>query len=234
MQQNNENDLLSIYNIMMKCKYCQAICYKRGIRNEIQQYSCKLCRKYQQKEYSKSRIVQEKYEWVVKLNNEGCGISNIARLLKISKSSVQRIIERVAANLQISQLSESHQSYEIDELRTYCNNKKNELWLIYAINRKTKRIMDFFVGRRTKENIAKVVSTIQKLQPKHIYSDRSNIYEKLINKAIHKIYPRCTNYIERKNLTLRMHLKRLSRRTICFTRNTTMLKNCMQLYCFIT
>jgi len=218
----------------MKCKYCKKSCIKKGKIKNVQRYQCSRCRKYQQKEYSKPHIAQDKYEWVVKLNNEGCGISNIARLLKISKSSVQRIIERIAANLRMSQPSESGQSYEIDELRTYCTNKKNELWLIYAINRKTKRIIDFFVGRRTKENIAKVVSTIQKLQPKHIYSDRSNIYEKLINKAIHKIYPRCTNYIERKNLTLRMHLKRLIRRTICFTRNTTMLKNCMRLYCFIT
>ena len=48
-----------------------------------------------------------------------------------------------------------------------------------------------YVGRRTKENIAKVVSTLQKLHPKHIYSDKSNIYENLISKNIHKIYPRC-------------------------------------------
>jgi len=217
----------------MNCKYCQAICHKRGIRNEVQQYSCKVCKKYQQTTYVKPRIPQEKYEWTVKLNNEGCGISNIARLLKISKSSVQRVIERIAASLQMPQINERDQSYEIDELRTFCANKKNELWLIYAINRKSKRIIDFFVGRRTKENIAKVVSALQKLHPKHIYSDLLNIYESLINKSIHKIYARCTNYIERKNLTLRTHIKRLNRKTICFTRKENMLKNCVRLYCCV-
>ena len=215
----------------MKCQYCQSICYKRGIRGEIQQYSCKVCKKYQQAIYMKPRIPQEKYKWTVKLNNEGCGISNIARLLKISKSSVQRLIERMAANLPMPQPKENGQSYEIDELRTFAGNKRNELWLMYAINRKSKQIMNFCVGRRTKENIAKVVSSLQRLYPKHIYSDKSNIYENLINKGVHKIYPRCTNYIERKNLTFRMQLKRLSRKTICFTKSVIMLKNCVQLYC---
>jgi len=213
------------------CKYCKKTCIKKGKIKNTQRYQCTCCGKYQQKKYSKPRIPQEKYEWTIKLNNEGCGISNIARLLNISKSSVQRIIERIAADLQMPQINESGQSYEIDELRTFCANKKNELWLIYAINRTSKHIVDFFVGRRTKENIAKVVSTLQKLQPKHIFSDKSNIYENLISKNIHKIYPRCTNYIERTNLTLRTHIKRLSRKTICFTKSAIMLKNCVRLYC---
>jgi len=104
-----------------------------------------------------------------------------------------------------------------------CGNKRNELWLIYAINRNTKRIIDFVVGRRTKENIAIIVTALLNLQPKAIYSDRLNIYESLICKTIHKIYTRCINYIERKNLTLRTFLKRLARRTICFTRSERML-----------
>ena len=215
----------------MNCIYCGYSCIKRGKSGNVQRYKCKSCKKSQQTIYTKLRISQEKYKWTVKLNNEGCGISNIARLLEISKSSVQRLIERIAADMQIPQLNEYGQSYEIDELRTFVGTKKNELWLIYAINRKSKQVIDFCVGRRTKENIAKVVATLLKLQPKHIYSDQLNIYESLINKTIHKVYTRCINYIERKNLTLRTHIKRLNRKTICFTRNANMLKNCVLLYC---
>ena len=80
--------------ILMSCRYCQNGCVKSGIRNGTQRYRCKFCKKYQQENYTKPRIPQEKYEWTVRLNNEGCGISNIARLLEISKSSVQRLIER--------------------------------------------------------------------------------------------------------------------------------------------
>jgi len=216
----------------MNCIYCNENCIKRGKSGLVQRYQCKSCKKSQQAHYSKPRIPQEKYEWTVKLSNEGCGISNIARLLEISKSSVQRLIERIVANLKTPEINERGQCYEIDELRTYCGNKRNELWLIYAINRYTKCIIHFVVGRRTKENIAIVVSTIQKLQPKAIYTDRLNIYETLICKGIHKIYPRCINYIERKNLTLRTLLKRLARKTLCFTRTAEMLKNVVILLVF--
>ncbi|MDL2326931.1 IS1 family transposase [Bacteroidales bacterium OttesenSCG-928-A14] len=34
-----------------------------------------------------------------------------------------------------------------------------------------------------------------------------------------------------RNLTLRTHLKRLSRKTICFTRSVEMLSSCLKLYC---
>jgi len=127
----------------MKCIYCNEDCKKRGKAGSVQRYQCKSCKKSQQAKYTKPRIPQEKYEWTVKLNNEGCGISNIARLLEISKSSVQRLIER-----------------------------------------------------------------------------------------IHKIYSRCTNYIERKNLTLRILLKRLARKTLCFTRAAEMLQNTVFLFVF--
>ena len=190
----------------MNCIYCNSPCIKRGKSGNVQRYQCKNCRKSQQAIYVKPRIPQENYEWTIKLNNEGCGISNIARLLNISKSSVQHLIKRIAARLQMPPLNECGQSYEIDELRTFMGNKRNELWLIYAINRRSKQIIAFCVGRRTKGNVFKVVSTLQKLHPKHIYSDLLNIYESLINKDIHEIYARCTNYIERKNLTLRTHI----------------------------
>jgi IS1 family transposase len=196
----------------------------------VQQYSCKTCKKYQQAIYVKPRIPQEKYDWVKLYNNEGCGISSISRLLKISKSSVQRVMERIVANLQMQEINETGQSYEIDELRTFCVNKRKELWLIYTINRSTKRIINFVVGRRTKENIAKIVSTLQNLNPKAIFTDRLNSYRNLINKNIHKVHSRCTNYIERKNLTLRTHLKRLSRKTICFTRSEKMLYNSVYIW----
>ncbi|MCL2593885.1 MAG: IS1 family transposase [Defluviitaleaceae bacterium] len=208
---------------VMRCKFCEKICIKKGKAKNVQRFQCTCCKKYQQANYVKPRIPQEKYDWTVRLNNEGCGISNIARLLEISKSSVQRLIERIVANLQMPKINEYGQSYEIDELRTYCGNKRNELWLIYAINRCSKQVINFVVGKRTKENIAIVVSVLQKLHPKAIYSDRLNIYKILICKSIHKIYPRCINYIERKNLTLRTCLKRLSRKTICFTRCEKML-----------
>ena len=214
----------------MKCIYCSEHCYKRGQRKEIQRYQCKKCGKYQQATYTKQRIPQEKYDWVVKLNNEGCGISSIGRLLRIAKSSVQRLIERIAATIKKPLHYEINQCYEMDELYTYCHHKANECWIIYAINRTTGAVVDFCVGRRTKENVRMVVDSVLILSPKRIYTDKLNIYPPLIPKPLHKIFKYCTNKIERHNLTLRTRLKRLSRKTLCFSKSEVMLENCVKIY----
>ena len=191
----------------MKCLYCNSLRIKRGKKNDIQRYSCKACGKTQQKHYKKIKIPEYKYEWVKNLSNEGNGISSISRLLHITKSSVQRVIMRISSKIEKTLYKEENQSYEIDELRTYCGNKNNECWIIYAINRTTGEIIDIIVGKRTKANIKQVVDTILKLNPKRIYTDGLNIYPALIPKSIHKIFRYCTNKIERHNLTLRTHIK---------------------------
>src|SRR5690606_14726568 len=114
---------------------------------------------------------------------------------------------------------EYHQEYEIDELRTFVGSKKKECWVCYAINRKTKQVIDFITGRRTKENIEWVVKRVLALSPSRVYTDRLNIYPGLIPKRIHSVKFRQTNHIERMNLTLRTHLKRLSYRTLCYSKS---------------
>ena len=99
----------------MKCRYCQGKCVKKGVVKERQRYQCKSCKKYQQKVYQRNCISQEKYQWVRQLTCEGCGISSISRLLQITKSSVQRVTERVASKMIMPKYEEENQSYEIDE-----------------------------------------------------------------------------------------------------------------------
>ena len=164
------------------------------------------------------------------LNNEGVGISSISRIMKIPKTTVQRLIEIISRTLKKPELTETNQSYEIDELRTYVGNKKNESWLMYAINKSSGVVVDFAVGRRTKENLKKVVTSVIRLNPKKIYTDGLNIYNSLIPKPIHKVFQYNINKIERNNLTLRTHIKRLTRRTICFSKSEAMLENCLRLY----
>jgi len=214
----------------MKCAECHGECVKIGKVKNVQRYKCKECGKTQQKRYSKPPIKEEKYESVRNLTREGNSICGIARLLHISKSSVQRIIERIASAIKKREYQEENQTYEMDELRTFCGNKKNETWVCYVINKTTGKVIACCVGRRTKENLKKVIDRVLCLNPKKIYTDGLNIYKSLIPETIHKVFEHCTNKIERNNLTLRTHLKRLSRKTICFTRSNEMLENCVKLY----
>ncbi len=120
--------------------------------------------------------------------------------------------------------------YEVDEPWSFIGQKTNTIWLTYAIERETKRVIDFFVGNKTKENIQPLIGKVLSLYPKRIYTDNLNVYPSLIPKEIHRCFQYCTNCIERNNLTLRTHIKRLSRRTICFSKNKTYLEAHLRIY----
>lgn len=214
----------------MECKNCLGSCVKRGKRNGRQVYCCKQCRKSQRSEYIRRRYSKETRQKVVELTVEGMGISSISRFLRIPKTSVCRIIRKEAEKVIQPTLVEVNQEYEIDELKTFVGSKKNECWVCYAIHRKSKRVVSFVVGRRTKENISKVVHTLLSLSPSRIYTDKLNIYPVLIPKDIHSTKFRHTNYIERNNLTLRTHLKRLSKKSICYSKSKSMLFACLRIY----
>ncbi|WP_157977332.1 IS1 family transposase [Taibaiella helva] len=218
----------------MKCKYCSQECIRKGLRNGIQQFYCKACRKYQRHCYKRAPVSKEKKLQLIQLHKEGMGVQSIGRILHISASSVVRQIFSIAANTPKRNIDEQNQAYEIDEMQTYVgrNNQSNYVWITYAINRQTKEVIDFVVGRRTKENLNIIVEKILTLRPRRIYTDGLNIYRGLIHKSIHSVQRYKINRIERKNLTLRTHLKRLNRETICFSKSITMLHACLMLYFF--
>lgn len=212
----------------MICRHCSGSCIKKGVIKGRQRYRCRECLKYQQEKYRLKRFTETTL--LIHLNNEGMSISSIARILKVSKATVIRKLKHISNSLISLRPNEQHQEYELDELYTYVGNKENECWIMYAINKATRKVIECVVGKRTTENIKLVVEKVLALKPNKIYTDFLNIYPALIPPGIHKASRYKTNRIERLNLTLRTHLKRLSRKTICFSRSFRMLEACLKLY----
>jgi len=125
-------------------------------------------------------------------------------------------------------IDEINQSYEVDELHTKVN--KQRCCITYAINRKTKQVIDFVIGNLTKENLAKVIETVLHLTPKRIYTDKLITYKSIIPSSIHNTARYQTNRIERFNLNLRTHIKRLNRKTICYSKRKVMLEAVLRIY----
>jgi insertion element IS1 protein InsB len=119
--------------------------------------------------------------------------------------------------------------FEVDELWTYIGQKENEHWVAYALNQ-SKDVVDFVVGKRTLATLRQLTDRLLGSGVKKIRTDRLTHYQRLIPKERHHRSAYGINHIERKNLTLRTHLKRLSRRTICFNRKLEMLENCLKIY----
>ena len=199
-------------------------------KNGIQKYVCKSCYRYQQATYLNKAWNGDTDNSIAKLLNEGVALRGIARILDISLTTIIKRIQIIASGIRkVIRLDKKH-VYEMDELWTYTGNKKNEIWLMYVFDRQTKSVIDFKVGARTKENLKSLVDQILQLEPVKICTDGLNIYKSLIEERIHETKPMSTRHIERFNLNLRMHLKRLSRKTICFSKSKEMLEACLRIY----
>ena len=214
----------------MICSHCQGRCVKKGFqKNGTQRYKCLSCGKLRQENYKQKARRSDLCGHVVKLLRIGCTRRGIARYLEISFHSVQKAILKRASEIE-SPMIPLHQSFEIDELRTYIGNKKRQIWLVTALRRDSGMPVLFHIGRRTKSTLRRVTDSVLLSEPRRIYTDRLELYQFLIPRKIHKMKEFHTNRVERLHLSLRTHLRFLSRKTICCAKSLVMAVACIRVY----
>jgi len=111
---------------------------------------------------------------------------------------------------------------ELDEIWSFVQKKSNQRWLWLAINHDTGDILAYTFEKR-KDAVFKEFKKI--LEPFGItmfYSDAFGSYQRNLEPNNHCIGKRNTQTIERKNLTLRTRIKRLTRKSICFSKSKEM------------
>jgi len=215
----------------MQCQYCEGTCQKAGRqKNGAQKHFCKACKRYQQSVYRNQAWKVGTDRMIVTLLCEGVGVRSMARILKIAVNTVLRRIGRIADGIVKPPIRLRQGVLEVDGLRTFIGHKGNEYWIAYALNSRTGEVVDVVMGKRTKGTLRMLVNTLLLSEVKVIKTDKLSLYRGLIPTSIHCCRANGTNHIERKNLTLRTHLKRLSRRTICFSRSYSMLESCLKIY----
>jgi insertion element IS1 protein InsB len=215
----------------MNCRYCKSEnVVKNGYQpNGCQKYHCRNCLRYFQKNYTYQAAITDDKQIII-LTKEGCGIRSIGRILNISPFTVIRRIKKIASKLERPYPILKGKIYEVDELFTYVKNKCNRVCVAYSYEPKTGYVLDISVGTRCKQTLRRVTDTLILSEAKTVYTDGLDLYKQLIPENIHKKHRRCTNHIERQNLTLRTHLKRLNRRTICFSKSMVMLLAVVKIY----
>jgi insertion element IS1 protein InsB len=194
-----------------------------------QRYYCKGCGATFVIHYTYKAYCPETNDWITLLLTEGCGIRSIARLLGISATTVIRRILQIARTITKPALS-LYKEYEIDELCTFYKSRNRLLWIVSVLRRDTGEVVDFTIGRRTLSTLQRVTDTVLLAGAHKVYTDKLNLYKLVLPSSIHSTTQYGTNRIERKHLSLRTHLKRLSRRTICFSRSRTLLEACVRIY----
>jgi len=214
-----------------KCKGCNSnnIVKNGKTRNGKQRFLCKECSKCFITEYTYRAYEPNINQHIVLLTKEGLGIRSTARVLRISVTTLLKRIITIAANIQQPPIAMG-KSYEVDEMRTYIGKKSKLRWIVYALDRDSKTVADFNVGRRTNKTLKRVIRSLELSKAHKIHTDKLKNYRYLIAKKLHNTHIHSTNHIERKNLSLRTHLKRLNRKTICYSRSLVILMAILRIY----
>jgi len=112
----------------------------------------------------------------------------------------------------------------MDEMWGRVHSKKTPCWLWHAINHDNGDVIAFVLGDRSHEMLWKLLDYLVEanVEMEVVYSDDNYAYHDLIPRNILQTGKRNTQRIERKHLTFRTRLKRLARKTICYSKKTEM------------
>jgi insertion element IS1 protein InsB len=111
---------------------------------------------------------------------------------------------------------------EMDEQWSYVGNKSNQRWLWYAVDHATNIVLAYVFGKRKDEVFKELKALLEPFGISRYYTDDWGAYERHLEIGKHEVGKRNTQKIERKNLNFRTWIKRLTRKTICFSKLETM------------
>ena len=109
---------------------------------------------------------------------------------------------------------------EVDEMWSFVGKKKEPRWLWHAIDYGTGKVLAYVFGRRQDEVFLKLKALLEPFGIARFFTDHWGAYARHLASETHVPGKRNTQQIERKHLTLRTRLKRLARKTICFSKST--------------
>jgi len=111
---------------------------------------------------------------------------------------------------------------ELDEMWSFVQNKGNPRWLWLAIDHSSHTILAYTFGQRKDVVFRELKVLLEPFGITMFYTDDWGAYERNIEAENHTVGKASTQAIERQNLTLRTRIKRLARKTICFSKSGKM------------
>jgi len=111
---------------------------------------------------------------------------------------------------------------EVDEMWSFVQSKVHQRWLWHAIDHLSGVVLAYAFGSRTDKVFVELQKLLKPFGLEHFYTDGAGVYERHLPAAAYTIGKANTQQIERKHLTLRTRIKRLARKTICFSKSVFM------------
>mgnify|MGYP003503881147 FL=1 len=147
----------------------------------------------------------------------------------MSNVNMKMLSEKIY-DIEIIEKNENSLQVEADEQWSFVQNKKQQRWLWYAIDKSTKKVLAFVFGSRKDEMCLKLMALLSLFNINKYHTDSWQAYYNCIPKEKHIVGKKHTQNIERNNLTLRTNIKRLNRKTICFSKSIFMHDTVIGLY----
>ena len=110
----------------------------------------------------------------------------------------------------------------VDAMWSYVGKKREPRWLWHAIDHRSGHVLAYVFGRRKDEVCLQRKALLEPFGITRYYTDYWGAYIRHLDAHEHQPGKRNTQKIERKHLTLRTRIKRLVRKTICFSKSIQM------------
>jgi insertion element IS1 protein InsB len=105
---------------------------------------------------------------------------------------------------------------------SYVGKKDDQRWLWHTIDHVSGAVLAYVLGTHEDKAFLELNEFLRPFGIKKFYTDDWGAYRRHLNPEEHEVGKKNTQKIERKHLTLRTRIKRLARKTICFSKKILM------------
>jgi insertion element IS1 protein InsB len=227
--------------ISVRCPQCHSEqIVKRGkTRRGKQRYLCQNIACTQGSfllDYSNRGCLPEVKRQIIDMSLNASGVRDKARVLHISIGTVLHELRKKETTLEsvntaLLRTLNPHEvavdilragEAEVDEMWSFVGKKQDQRWLWHAIDHCTGAVLAYVFGRRKDEVFLQLKGLLEPFGLTRFYTDHWGAYTRHLDPDVHCPGKQNTQKIERKHLTLRTRIKRLVRKTICFSKSTQM------------
>jgi insertion element IS1 protein InsB len=217
-----------------RCPYCLSQNLRQkgwNSKRTKKRFKCGGCKKHLVLGGKSWFVSDLQIELVDSLLMERLSLRGICRVVKVSLSWLMKYIERLYEkqpdnlNYRVPNAPEINLQLidcELDEMWSFVHKKKNKKWIWIAQCRKTRQVVAFYVGDRSRNSAKELWKRIpSNLRKKGcFYSDDWDAYKSVFPEERHKYskIKKDTNHLERLNNTIRQRVSRLVRKTLSFSK----------------
>lgn len=110
----------------------------------------------------------------------------------------------------------------MDEMWSFVQSKQHQRWLWHAIDHQTGKVLADVLASHEDAALKQLHTLLAPFSMGRFYTDSWGAYLRWLDAQQHTVGKANTQQIERKHLTLRTRIKRLARKTICFSKSEQM------------